>query len=125
MTEPTVAQQKTKVHKPWQFKPGQSGNAAGRPIGSRNRLADAFLQALHTSFEQRGIEAIERVIAEEPAQYLKVIASLMPKELKVANAELDGLSDDDVNELVNHVRTERVRQDRIQRASEQEPMKAD
>jgi hypothetical protein len=28
------------------FKPGQSGNSAGRPIGSRNKFSEAFCRDL-------------------------------------------------------------------------------
>jgi Family of unknown function (DUF5681) len=40
-TDNTNAQQK-----PWLFKPGQSGNPAGRPKGSRNKLAEDFLRGV-------------------------------------------------------------------------------
>lgn len=32
---------------PNRFKPGQSGNPKGREKGSRNKLGEAFLEAMH------------------------------------------------------------------------------
>lgn len=79
------------------FKPGQSGNPAGRPKGARNKLGEAFIAALHDDFELHGIETIEKVRADDPTQYVKVIASLLPKELNVKVSELDELSDDELS----------------------------
>ena len=64
-----------------QFKPGKSGNPHGRPVGSKNKLSEDFLQALTENFAKHGKQAIDRVVKDEPAQYLKIIAGLMPKEL--------------------------------------------
>ena len=64
-----------------QFKPGKSGNPHGRPVGSKNKLSEDFLQALTENFAKHGQQAIARVLEDEPAQYLKIIAGLMPKEL--------------------------------------------
>ncbi len=56
------------------YKPGQSGNPAGRQKGSRNKLGEAFVEALHDDFAKYGVAAIETVRDEKPDQYLKVIA---------------------------------------------------
>ena len=65
------------------YKPGQSGNPKGRPKGARNKLGEAFLQALHDDFDKHGAAAIVAVRTEKPDQYLKVIASILPREIDV------------------------------------------
>jgi len=91
---------KTKqLRKPWV--PGESGNPRGRPLGSRNRLSEKFILALHDDFEEHGSTVIQQVRQERPEIYLKVIASLVPRELhfKSANA-FEGMSDDELTSLL-------------------------
>lgn len=64
------------------FLPGNSG-FGGRPKGARNKLGEAFIDALHDDFNDHGIAAIQTVRSEKPDQYLKVIASLLPKEMNL------------------------------------------
>ena len=64
------------------WKPGQSGNPAGRKPGSRSKLSEAFLSALNADFEQHGTAVIAKVRLKKPDVYLKVIANLMPARLE-------------------------------------------
>lgn len=61
------------------FGPGN----AGKPKGSRHALGEAFIKALHDDFQEHGVATIEKVRAEKPDAYVKVIASLLPKEFKI------------------------------------------
>lgn len=64
------------------FKPGQSGNPAGRPKGARAKLGEAFLKEMLADFEEYGAGVIAAVRDEKPDQYLKVVASILPKEIE-------------------------------------------
>jgi hypothetical protein len=68
--------------KKYQFKKGHPGNK-GRPLGSKNKLAETFIAGLVKSFERDGQDAIDRVMAEDPAAYLRVIASILPREIDI------------------------------------------
>jgi hypothetical protein len=61
------------------FKKGQSGNPAGRPKGTRNKLAEALLGKLLDDFNEHGEEAIARVRKSDPEGYLKILAALVAK----------------------------------------------
>ena len=70
----------------------------GRPKGSRNKLSEEFLSALYADFEAHGADAIARVRQDRPHEYIKVIASLLPKELAI-NGDED-LSDAELDERI-------------------------
>jgi hypothetical protein len=64
------------------FLAGNSGNG-GRPKGSRNKLGEDFLNVLAADFEQHGQRVIEKVRETKPEAYLRVVADLLPKDVKV------------------------------------------
>lgn len=66
------------------FVAGNSGNG-GRPKGARAKLGEAFLSAMQEDFAANGVDAIKTVREEKPDQYLKVIASILPKELDLTD----------------------------------------
>ena len=92
--------------RPWlvPFKPGQSGNPAGRPKGSRHKLGEAFIEAMQVDFDLHGSAVIEKVRTENPSQYLKVIASILPKELNVRSDSLSEMDEDELAAVLDGVR---------------------
>ena len=81
------------------FKPGQSGNPAGRKPGSRNKLSELFVAAMREDFAEHGPSAIAALRDRDPATYLAAIRSMIPTHIVAENAEtpsavdLDSLSD--------------------------------
>lgn len=63
------------------FVAGNSGNG-GRPPGARAKLGEAFIAAIYLDFQAHGAETIIKVRDEKPDQYLKVVASILPKEIE-------------------------------------------
>jgi hypothetical protein len=56
-----------------QWQPGQSGNPKGQPIGSRNKLNEKFILALHDDFAKHGPAVIAEVRETRPEVYLERI----------------------------------------------------
>jgi len=71
-----------------QFKPGNPG----RPKGARSKLGTAFVEAMLKDFEAHGVEVVEAVRLDKPDQYLKVIASILPKEFDLGEKTADALT---------------------------------
>src|SRR5271154_5841440 len=61
------------------FLTGNSGG--GRRKGARNKLTELFLDAIADDFTEHGAEAIAKVRTDDPATYLKIVGSLVPREL--------------------------------------------
>jgi hypothetical protein len=88
---------------PWA--PGQSGNPAGRPKGSRNKLGEDFIRALQEDFQEHGKQAIVEVRTERPHEYLKVVASILPKQVEIKEGNFDGFSEEQLAALVYAARS--------------------
>lgn len=89
------------LKEPW--KPGQSGNPAGRPKGARVKLGEQFLSDLMSDWETHGAESIAAMREKSPGDYVKVVAATLPKELNVKVSELDELTDDQIARQLAHV----------------------
>ena len=63
------------------WKSGQSGNPLGRPKGSKNKISEKFLENLYENWERHGVKALDKAAEIDPMQYVKMVASLVPREL--------------------------------------------
>jgi hypothetical protein len=72
------------------FVTGNSGG--GRPKGARAKLGEEFLKTMLADYEKHGAAAVEIVRETKPADYLKVIASILPKEFDLGEETVDVLS---------------------------------
>ena len=69
-----------------------SGAAKGRPKGSRNRLGVAFVEAMLGDFEQHGRTVISSLRDDKPEQYLRIVASILPKEIELGEDAIDTIA---------------------------------
>ena len=85
---------------PSEVKRGEGGKfiippvSPGRPKGSRNKLGEAFLSDMLEDWAVNGKATIEAVRLEKPDQYLKVVASVLPRELNLRVNDFDDLDYD-------------------------------
>jgi hypothetical protein len=72
-----------------QFVVGHTGHG-GRPRGARNRLGEQFLEDLRDCWQRKGMAALEACADDDPAAFVRCVASLMPKDLNInANLSVD------------------------------------
>ncbi len=84
------------------FLPGNNASQ-GRPKGSRNKLGEQFIQDLYADWIENGAAAVAKVRDERPHDYLKVVASILPKELHVKESPLEEMSADDIRDALARI----------------------
>ena len=76
----------------------------GRRKGTRDRISTALLEAIAKDFEEHGEEAVKLARVERPVEYLRVVASLLPKEFEITDNRLKDISDDELDLLLEYTR---------------------
>ena len=82
----------------------ESAPRSGRMKSSRNKLGADFLYALQREFEQFGESVIREVRVDRPVEFLKIIASVLPKEFEITDTRMKDLSDDELEFLIELAR---------------------
>lgn len=86
MTEKSATVQPASVGKKQnlatRFKPGQSGNPAGRVPGTRNRFSELFIKTVGEHFQTHGQAVLDRCAIENPEGYLKIVGRIVPKQIE-------------------------------------------
>ena len=89
------------------FEKGQpKPQGSGRGKGIRNRLSHSFLEALAEDFEKHGIEAIRITRVERPAEYCKIVAALLPRELDITTSVIHEISDQELESYLEYAQRE-------------------
>jgi len=85
------------------FEPGRAATG-GRRKGARNKISTSFLEALAADFEEHGAAAIKLMRMEKPADYVKVVASVLPKEFEITENRLMEIDDDTLDVLLDYAK---------------------
>jgi hypothetical protein len=88
------------------FQQGVSGNPHGNRHRTRHLLNQEFMQALLLNFRHQGKKAIEKVARDQPAAYLKILALLVPRELKLEHGGgVKAMSDEQIEQAIEAIQT--------------------
>ena len=91
MSGDSAAKKHRNLRTPWQL--GQSGNPAGRPKGTRNKLAQQFIDDVYEDWQEHGKTAVIAMREKSPERYCQMIAALIPQHFKVEHEHsIAGLS---------------------------------
>ncbi|GAA4717146.1 hypothetical protein H9L13_06805 [Sphingomonas lutea] len=88
------------------FLTGNSGG--GRRKGSRNRLTETFIAAIEIDFAEHGPDALAQLRGDDPATYLRIIASLIPRDLILKREQRPDYSELSISELEELLGRERA-----------------
>jgi hypothetical protein len=69
-----------------QFAKGVSGNRGGNAQRSRHELNADTIREMHRAFREGGRKAIDKVMKQQPAVFLKLLVLLVPREMRVEHS---------------------------------------
>lgn len=91
-----VASQKDQ--KTGRFLAGNSG-FGGRPKGARSKLTTEFFADFYTAWQEHGPEALKKVARDNPKDFVRAAAMLMPKEFEI-KTPMDDMNDGELADLI-------------------------
>src|SRR5262245_2568791 len=93
------------------FAPGYSGNPGGSPDRARKALNAETIAELHKAFRRGGAKAIDKVMKNNPAMFLKLLLLLVPREMMVEHTSgVKNMTDEQLErgiELIEQMLAER------------------
>src|SRR5262247_2800165 len=83
------------------FAPGYSGNPGGSPEAARKALNKDTILEMHRAFKLGGRKAIEKVMRNQPAVFLKLLVLLVPREMQVERTGgVKAMSDEQLEQAI-------------------------
>ena len=84
--------------------PPLNNGKAGRPLGSRTKLCKRLLEDLFADWQEGGQAAIKMMRMERPAEYVRVMCSILPKEMLFETGSVSELADDELDQMITMLR---------------------
>src|SRR5215467_9144502 len=95
-----------------QFKPGVSRNAAGNVHRSRHALNADTIREMHLAFRRGGRKAIEKVMRNQPAVFLKLLVLLVPREMKLEHSGgIKAMTDEQIERSIEFIKEQLARRE--------------
>jgi hypothetical protein len=86
------------------FAKGFSGNPGGSPEAARKALNKSTILEMHRAFNIGGRKAIEKVMKQQPAVFLKLLVLLVPREMKVEQSNaIKAMSDERIEAAIEYI----------------------
>jgi hypothetical protein len=87
-----------------QFRPGVSGNLSGNVHRSRHALNSETIREMHLAFRRGGRKAIDHVMKQQPAVFLKLLVLLVPREMKVEHSGgVKAMTDEQIEQAIEAI----------------------
>lgn len=79
------------------WKKGVSGNPRGRPVASRQKIAEGIISDLAELWEEGGAKVLRHLMTEDPATFAKLAFGILPREalVSVSQSPPGGLAPDE------------------------------
>ena len=76
-----------------------------RPVGLGQAAAKRFIDALEADLEFNCADVIKKIREDKPYDYFRIIISLLPKELSIEDSNLEEMTDEELADILNTVRS--------------------
>jgi hypothetical protein len=80
-------------------------HARSRPAGLGQAAAKRFIDALAADLESNCADVIKEIREDKPYDYFRIVVSLLPKELSIENSNIEEMTDEELADILNTVRS--------------------
>ena len=81
-----------------------SGNiGGGRPKGARAKLGEQFCQDVYAKWQEVGDRCIDEMIADKPGDFVKLVATMLPKEMNLNVTDNSEMSDEELHDRIRNL----------------------
>ena len=70
----------------------------------RTKLCKRLLEDLFADWQEGGVAAIKMMRIERPAEYVRVMCSILPKEMLFETGSVSELADDELDQMITMLR---------------------